>query len=149
MSSAEAENSGAWPSASTLGLGHGLAEGKEIGTAGIWVMGLPHVEEAGFKTCFPKNSSSRTASPFPPSRPLLSLLLFSQLCLTLLRPHGLQPTRLPCSWDFPGENTGMGCHCLLQGIFLTLGLNPHLLLLAGGFFPTEPPGKPPALWPLN
>ena len=127
MSSAEAENSGAWLSASTLGLGHGLAEGKEIGTAGIWVMGLPHVEEAGFKTCFPKNSSSRTASPFPPSRPLLSLLLFSQLCLTLLRPHGLQPTRLPCSWDFPGENTGMGCHCLLQGIFLTQRWDPCLL----------------------
>ena len=27
-----------------------------------------------------------------------------------LRPHGLQPTRLLCSWDFPGKNTGVGCH---------------------------------------
>ena len=36
-----------------------------------------------------------------------------------LRPHGLQPARLLCPWDFPGENTGMGCHFLLQGIFLT------------------------------
>ena len=25
------------------------------------------------------------------------------------QPHGLQPTRLPCPWDFPGESTGVGC----------------------------------------
>ena len=25
-----------------------------------------------------------------------------------LQPHGLQPTRLPCSWDSSGKNTGMG-----------------------------------------
>ena len=44
-----------------------------------------------------------------------------------LRPHGLQPARLLCPWDFPGKNTGVGCHFLLQGIFLTLGLNLDLL----------------------
>ena len=45
-----------------------------------------------------------------------------------LWPHGLQPTSLPCPWDSPGKNTGVGCHFLLQGIFLTQGLNldlPH------------------------
>ena len=26
------------------------------------------------------------------------------------RPHGLQPTRLLCPWDFPGKSTGVGCH---------------------------------------
>ena len=31
-----------------------------------------------------------------------------------VRPHGLQPTRLLCPWDFPGKSTGVGCHCLLQ-----------------------------------
>ena len=31
-----------------------------------------------------------------------------------LRPHGLQPTRLLCPWDFPGKSTGVGCHCLLR-----------------------------------
>ena len=36
-----------------------------------------------------------------------------QSCLTL-RPHSRQPTRLPRPWDSPGENTGAGCHCLLQ-----------------------------------
>ena len=31
------------------------------------------------------------------------------------------------SIDSPGKNTGVGCHCLLQGIFLTQGVNPSLL----------------------
>ena len=44
-----------------------------------------------------------------------------------LRPHGLQPSRLLCPWDFPGTNTRMGCHLLHQGIFPTQGSNPHLL----------------------
>ena len=30
------------------------------------------------------------------------------------RPHGLQPTRLLCQWDFPGKSTGVGCHRLLR-----------------------------------
>ena len=37
-----------------------------------------------------------------------------QSCPTL-RPHGLQPTRLLCPWDFPGKNTGVGCHACLKG----------------------------------
>ena len=44
-----------------------------------------------------------------------------------LRPHGLQPFRLLCPWDFPGKNTGVGCHFLLQGSFLTQGSNLCLL----------------------
>ena len=35
-----------------------------------------------------------------------------------LPPHGLQPTRLLCPWDFPGKSTGVGCY-FLQGIFPT------------------------------
>ena len=27
-----------------------------------------------------------------------------------LRPHGLQPTRHLCPWDYPGKNTGVFCH---------------------------------------
>ena len=46
---------------------------------------------------------------------LLLLLLLSrfsrvQLCATPWR----QPIRLHCPWDFPGKNTGAGCHFLLQ-----------------------------------
>ena len=31
-----------------------------------------------------------------------------------VRPHRLQPNRLPRPWDSPGKNTGVGCHFLLQ-----------------------------------
>ena len=31
-----------------------------------------------------------------------------------VRPHRRQTTRLPCPWDSPGKNTGVGCHFLLQ-----------------------------------
>ena len=31
-----------------------------------------------------------------------------------MRPHRWQPTRLPHPWDYPGKNTGVGCHFLLQ-----------------------------------
>ena len=30
-----------------------------------------------------------------------------------VRPHRRKPTRLPCPWDSPGKNTGVGCHFLL------------------------------------
>ena len=33
------------------------------------------------------------------------------------------------SWDFPGKNTGVGCHFLPQGIFLTQRWNLGLLCL--------------------
>ena len=44
-----------------------------------------------------------------------------------LRPHGLEPTSLLCPWDSPGKNPGVGCHSLLQGIFLIQGSNPGVL----------------------
>ena len=44
-------------------------------------------------------------------------------------------------WKFPGKSTGVGCHFLLLGIFLTQGLteptSPVSPALVGGFFPTE------------
>ena len=33
-----------------------------------------------------------------------------------VRPQRQQPTRLPCPWDSPDKNTGVGCHFLLQGM---------------------------------
>ena len=51
-------------------------------------------------------------------------------CVWFLRPCGPQPSRLLCSWNFPGENTAVGCHFLrFQGIFPTEGVNPRLLCL--------------------
>ena len=53
-------------------------------------------------------------------------------------------TRLLCPWDSPGKNTGVGCHFLLQGIFLTQGSNPSLAssALAGGSLPLCHLGSP-------
>ena len=59
------------------------------------------------------------------------------------QPHGLQPARLLCPWDFPDKNTRVGCHALFQGIFLTQGSNPSTSLvspaLAGRFFTSSAP----------
>ena len=46
-----------------------------------------------------------------------------------LRPYGLETTRLLCPWDSPARILEWNCHALLQGIFPTQGLNPHLLCL--------------------
>jgi len=64
----------------------------------------------------------------------------TKLCLTLLRPHGLQLARFLCPGDFPSKNTGVGCHFLLQGLFLTQG-STHISC-TGRFFATELPRKP-------
>ena len=53
--------------------------------------------------------------------------LVAELCLTLLWPLRLGSARLFGPWDYPGKNTGVGCHFLLQGIFLTQGSDPCLL----------------------
>ena len=70
------------------------------------------------------------------------VVLVTQLCPTLFDPHGLQPTRLLCSWDFPDMDTGVVCQFLLQGIFLTQGLNPGFLHYKEDSLPPEQPWKP-------
>ena len=55
-------------------------------------------------------------------------------------PHGLN--RLLCPWDSPGKNTALGSHFLLQGQLPDPGIEPMSPALVGGFFTTEPPGKP-------
>ena len=37
-----------------------------------------------------------------------------QLCPTLCDPMDVSPRRIPHPWDSPGNNTGVGCHFLLQ-----------------------------------
>ena len=61
-------------------------------------------------------------------------------CLTLLWTHGLL-----CPCDFPGKNTGADCHFLLQGIFLTQGLNLHLLHWQVGSLPLRGFSRAPPL----
>ena len=47
--------------------------------------------------------------------------------------------QVPLSMGFPGKNTGVGCHFLLQEIFLIQGSNPGLLHYRLDFLLSEPP----------
>ena len=67
--------------------------------------------------------------------------LVTKLYVTLLQTHGLQPTRLLCLSDFPGKNTGMSCHFLLQGSSQPRD-RTHVSCTAGKFFTAESPEKP-------
>ena len=67
----------------------------------------------------PKKIKSDTVSTFPH--------LFAQSCLILCDHIDCSPPGSSVHGDSPGKNTGMGCHALLQGIFLTQGLDPGLL----------------------
>ena len=56
-----------------------------------------------------------------------------------------EPARFLCPWNSLGKNTEVGCHALLQGIFLARGLNQRLLGLLywqTGSLPLAAPGKP-------
>ena len=62
-----------------------------------------------------------------------------------LQPHGLQPARLLCPWDFQVKNTGVGCHFLLHGSFSIQGLNlrlQRLLHWQADSLPLSPLGSP-------
>ena len=50
------------------------------------------------------------------------LCLVTESCLTLCDPMDCSPPGSSVHRDSPGKNTGVGCHALLQGIFLTQGL---------------------------
>ena len=49
---------------------------------------------------------------------------YSKYIKSLISKNRLKKNRLLCPWDSPGKNAGVGCHSLLQGIFLTQGSNP-------------------------
>ena len=63
-------------------------------------------------------------------------------CLTLCNPMDCNSPTFSVHGDSPGKNTGVGCHTLLQGIFLTQGSKPHLLWRRSRSFTAESLGKP-------
>ena len=68
-----------------------------------------------------------------------------QLCPILCNPMNCSPPVSPVHGDYPGKNTGVGCHALLKGIFPTQGLHLHLLGLLhwqASSLPLVPLGKP-------
>ena len=59
-----------------------------------------------------------------------------------MRPHRRQPTRLPCPWDSPGKNTGVGCHFLLQRMEVKSGSEgAQLCLTLSDPMDCSPPGS--------
>ena len=48
-----------------------------------------------------------------------------------LWPYGVYPAGLLCPWDSPGKNAGVGCHALLQGIFLIQGWESYVSYTGG------------------
>ena len=62
-------------------------------------------------------------------RLISDMCVWSRSVISTLGSYGLQSIRLLCPWDFPGKNTGVGSHSLLQANFLTQGSNPCLLCL--------------------
>ena len=82
--------------------------------------------------------------------PCRLLLLNPSVMFDSVRPHRRQPTRLPCPWDSPGKNTGVGCHFLLQCMKVKnesevaqscLTLRPHGLQPTRLLHPWDFPGK--------
>ena len=55
-------------------------------------------------------------------------------CVKLLQLRLALCDPLDCPWSSSGKNTGVGCHALLQGIFLMSLASPAL---AGRFFTTS------------
>ena len=70
---------------------------------------------------------------------LFLLFLVAKSCPTLCNPVDCSSPGSFCPLDFPGKNTGVGCHFLLQGICPTQGSKLHLLHWQVG---SLPPGKP-------
>ena len=77
--------------------------------------------------------------------------MHAQSCPTLCDPDGLQPAKLLCPWDFPGKNSGAGCHFLFQEILSIQRLYPHLLCpmhWQADSLPLSHLGSPPYILPF-
>ena len=65
----------------------------------------------------------------------------AQWCLTFCDPMDCSLSGVSVHGIFPGKNTGVGCHFLLQGIFLIQGSHPGLPHCRQMLLLCEPPGK--------
>ena len=66
-------------------------------------------------------------------------------CVWLFMTPWTEACQASLPWNFPGKNTGVSCHLLLQGIFPTQGSNPRLLCLLhwqADSLPLRHPGSP-------
>ena len=68
--------------------------------------------------------------------------LAAKLCPDSFETPWTVACQAPLSMGFLRQEDWSGLHFLLQGNLLDLGIEPMSAALAGGFFTTEPPGKP-------
>ena len=73
-----------------------------------------------------KDYSSSSSSVVTQACPTLFFFFFFSFFFFMSNSATPWTARLLCRWDSPGKNIGVGCHSLLQGIFLTQGLNTGL-----------------------
>ena len=71
-----------------------------------------------------------------------SVCLVTQLCLTLCYPMDCSLTGSSVLGGSPDKNTRVGCHALLQGIFLTKGSNLGLMHCRQIFYCLHHQGSP-------
>ena len=97
----------------------------------LWSCSIGSLRNNSSVPFFPFLSSFRLPlNLFPtPHSPLPSPVhqCYSPVMSDSLQPHTQWPAKLLCPWDSLVKNTGVGCHALLQGIFLTQGSNLCLL----------------------
>ena len=67
----------------------------------------------------------------------------ASLSMGFSRQEYWKPARLLCPWDSPGKNTVVGCHFLLQRIFLTQESNPGLPHCRQMIYQLSYEGSPP------
>ena len=104
----------------------------------LWALYEYHRNFRYLVTCLPQGVVRA-----PP--PLLWALLSCSELSYSLHPMDCHPPGSSVHEIFPSKNIRLGCHFLLQGIFLTQRLNPHLMHWWLDFLTTVLPGKPPLL----
>ena len=133
-----------------------IAGGKTDNHARCQEVGLHGAHRHSDSACAIGEGQAARTIPDPPSENWLSWYRRSKTKVTcrtgacvlsrvqlFSQPHELYPGFF-VQGIFPGNNTGVGYHALLQGIFPTQGLNPHLLCLLHwqvGSLPLAPPGQ--------
>ena len=60
----------------------------------------------------------------------ISVYVSEKIVSNSVRPQRWQPNRLPCPWDSPGKNTGVGCYFLLQCMKVKVKTLSRVQLLA-------------------
>ena len=109
-----------WVFFSRIGLD--LRETKELWSSSCW-----QAQNRG-GACHPRwQSPPHRDQPLGTQAPLIHLPSVAHSVSDSVQPPGLEPTRLLCPWNSPGQNTGACSHSLLQRIFSTQGSNQGLL----------------------